>query len=149
MISKCNIFSDFCRRRFIDVKLFDPTILSLVQSLNYASTKNRVIANNIANVDTPRFKAKEVRFKNVLADELEKNMVAKKTNEKHVDFSDTLHKPYVIRMKNNTTYNHNGNNVDIDKEMSELAKNQIYYQGLVDRINGKFGKIQTVLRGGS
>lgn len=46
-------------------------------------------------------------------------------------------------------YSHNGNNVDIDKEMAELAENQIYYNGLVDRINGKFGSLQTVIRGGN
>lgn len=111
--------------------------------------KNRVIANNISNVDTPFYKAKQVSFKNVLSKEVHKQMTAKKTHLKHLDFSSTNHNSYIITQKNNTTYNHNGNNVDIDHEMSELAKNQIYYQGLVDRINGKFNSIQTVLRGGN
>lgn len=47
------------------------------------------------------------------------------------------------------TYNHNGNSVDIDKEMTELAENQIYYQALVERINGKFNSIKSVLNGGN
>jgi len=32
--------------------------------------------------------------------------------------------------------------------MSDLAENQIYYQSLIDRLNGKFGLLQTVIRGG-
>lgn len=111
--------------------------------------RNKLIANNISNVDTPNYKTKDVSFKNLLTKELNKNMLAKKTHDKHLDFSSLNNKAFVVFERNSTMYNHNGNNVDIDREMSELAKNQIYYQGVVDRINGKFGKIQTVLRGGS
>ena len=50
--------------------------------------------------------------------------------------------------KNKSTYNHNGNSVDMDQEMAELAKNQIYYNALMERINGKFAVLQTVIRGG-
>ena len=46
-------------------------------------------------------------------------------------------------------YNHNGNNVDVDHEMAELAKNQLYYQAVVDRLNGKFSSLEKVIRGGS
>lgn len=131
------------------MKLFDSTLLNLERTLNYSTMKNKLVANNISNVDTPYFKAKDVSFKSILSKELNKNHHARKTHEKHLDFSSLNHNPYIIYQRNNTTYNHNGNNVDIDREMAELAKNQIYYQGLIDRVNGKFNKIQTVLRGGS
>lgn len=75
-------------------------------------------------------------------------MTAKRTHDKHIPFANEATQ-FPIKSKRNSTYNNNGNNVDVDKEMSELAKNQIYYQGLVDRLNGKFGVIQTVLRGGN
>lgn len=130
------------------MKLFDQTINLLERSLDYSTAKNRVISNNIANVDTPSFKAQEVVFKDVLNNEMGKSFKAKRTHEKHIDFTSNTHLPYKVMSKTNTTYNHNGNNVDIDKEMSELAKNQIYYQGLIDRMNGKFGNLQTVIRGG-
>ncbi|MCY8282095.1 flagellar basal body rod protein FlgB, partial [Bacillus inaquosorum] len=48
----------------------------------------------------------------------------------------------------NTSYQQNGNNVDVDKEMTELAQNQINYQALVERMNGKFNSLKTVLTGG-
>ena len=129
------------------MKLFDHTTNLLEKSLNYSSTKNRVISNNIANVDTPSFKAQDVVFKDVLNNEM-KQFNTKRTHSQHIDFAGSTHQPHQVVTKANSMYNHNGNNVDIDKEMSELAKNQIYYRGLIDRMNGKFANLQTVIRGG-
>ena len=39
--------------------------------------------------------------------------------------------------------------MDIDKEMADLASNQIYYNALIERISGKFSSLQNVIRGGS
>ncbi|MFS0672429.1 flagellar basal body rod protein FlgB [Ornithinibacillus sp. 179-J 7C1 HS] len=130
------------------MNLFSGTINTLQQSLNYASVKNQTIASNIANVDTPNYKAKEVVFKNVLQEELTNTITAKRTHSMHLTFEQGQKLPYSIVQRNNTMFNHNGNNVDIDKEMAELAQNQIYYQSLVDRINGKFNSLQTVIKGG-
>lgn len=129
--------------------LFSGTINLLHNSLDYASAKNRVISTNIANVDTPDYKSQEAVFKNVLNEEMNTSLPAKRTQGKHLSFNETNQQPYQIVTNNNTTYNHNGNNVDMDKEMTELAKNQIYYNSLVDRISGKFGSLQTVIRGGN
>ncbi len=93
-------------------------------------------------------KQKNVNFKNVLNKTLEGDFSPTQTNERHISFGSEEAQPYTITTNRSTTYNHNGNNVDIDKEMTELAKNQIYYQALVDRMNGKFNSLQTVIRGG-
>jgi flagellar basal-body rod protein FlgB len=129
--------------------MFGGTIQKLENSLAYTSAKNQTIANNIANVETPNYKAKDVVFKDVLHNEIESGQKAKLTHEKHLPFTNASDVPYHVTTQQNMSYNHNGNNVDIDKEMTELAQNQIYYQALVDRINGKFGSIQTVVRGGN
>ncbi len=131
------------------MSLFGNTISVLSQSLDYASLKNQTISNNIANVDTSNYKAKDVSFKNVL-NEVTSSFEAKRTNPKHIAFGDNNKNwsSFHTVEKGNTTYNHNGNNVDIDKEMTDLAKNQIYYQALVDRLNGKFNSLQTVIKGG-
>lgn len=128
--------------------LFGNTFNTLEQSLHFATTKNKAISTNISNVDTPNYKANDVVFKQALNEALQNTVPTKKTNARHLDFNNEERLPYQTIKKSNTMYNHNGNNVDIDKEMSELAKNQIYYQGLVDRMNGKFNNLQTVIRGG-
>jgi len=128
--------------------LFGKTFNTLEQSLQYSSAKNKVISTNISNVDTPNYKAKDVMFKKTLNEALQNKMPTKLTNDRHISFNNDMRLPYQEFTKGHTSYNHNGNNVDIDKEMSELAKNQIYYQGLVDRMNDKFNNLQTVIRGG-
>ncbi|RDY72164.1 flagellar basal body rod protein FlgB [Halobacillus trueperi] len=128
--------------------LFSSTFTSLENALDYSSAKNRAISNNIANVDTPGYKAKGVAFKDVL-DQEHSFLQAKKTNDRHLPFTNDAGEPYRTFTKTNTVYNHNGNNVDIDKEMNELAQNQIQYQALVDRMSGKFRSLESVIRGGN
>ena len=130
------------------MSLFGSSITSLESGLKYSTLKNQTIANNIANVDTANYKAKDVIFKDVLSKEIQNGFQAKTTHKKHLNFSDN-NSSFKIVSNNSTQYNHNGNNVDIDKEMTELANNQIYYQALVDRLNGKFNSLQAVIRGGS
>lgn len=128
------------------MKLFDQTLHSLEDSLHYSTKKNNAISNNIANVDTPNYKAQHVEFKDVLQDESSK-LQLKQTEQKHIPSTQNKRLSGVVT-NTNTMYNHNGNNVDVDKEMADLAENQIYYRSLVDRINSKFQTLQTVVRGG-
>lgn len=131
------------------VRIFDSTVGSLERALQYSSAKNKAITQNIANVDTPNYKAKNVVFKDVLNEVKSQSLVAKRTHGKHIPFSGGDRGSYSIHVNRNTTYNHNGNNVDVDKEMSTLAENQIYYNSIVDRFNGKMRDVQTVIRGGN
>ncbi|MDL4840056.1 flagellar basal body rod protein FlgB [Aquibacillus rhizosphaerae] len=132
------------------MSLFSNTISTLEKSLDYASLKNQTIANNIANVDTANYKSKNVVFKDVLDSQLGSTFQAKRTHEKHIPFQSSTFEQNGLKIvsDNSTTYNHNGNNVDVDKEMTNLAENQIYYQALVDRINGKFNSLSSVIKGG-
>lgn len=130
------------------MNLFSGTISTLEHALNYSVTKQKVISHNIANVDTPNYKAKEVSFKTAFNDALSGSLVANKTNQRHIDFT---HKPnfgFSVVHKNPVTYNESGNSVDIDKEMTDLATNQIYYNALTERLSGKFSSLQNVIRGG-
>lgn len=129
--------------------LFDNTFHTLKDSLNYATQKNHTINSNIANVDTPDYKAKDVVFKDVFENAKKNAESNNRTNDKHMNFQSDSQKPFHEVTNKNTRYNNNGNNVDIDKEMASLSKNQIYYQGLVDRMNGKFNDLQSVVRGGN
>ena len=128
--------------------LFSNTFTTLENALGYSSAKNRAISNNIANVDTPGYKSKGVAFKDILSEE-QSGIQAKRTNLRHLPFEGHTAKPYQTFIKTSTTYNHNGNNVDIDKEMNELAQNQIQYQALVDRMSGKFRSLESVIKGGN
>jgi flagellar basal-body rod protein FlgB len=118
----------------------------LEKGLDGAQLRQKAISQNIANVDTPKYKAKTVSFKDTLTETINQNSLrAYRTNSKHVEFGSSNNEP-VIQTSKSTMYNHNQNNVDIDGEMAELAKNQIYYNALIERINGRFSSLKEVIR---
>ncbi|MFP7477647.1 flagellar basal body rod protein FlgB [Terribacillus saccharophilus] len=130
--------------------LYGKTIQTLDRSLDYANLKNQTIANNIANADTPGYKSETVSFKDTLQEAMDTSFTAKRTNLKHLAFGSTAQtSEFQVTKKEDTTYTNSGNNVDIDKEMSELADNQLYYQALVDRMSGKFNSLSKVIKGGN
>ncbi|WP_026674288.1 flagellar basal body rod protein FlgB [Alkalihalobacterium bogoriense] len=122
---------------------------TLEKAIDGSALRQKTIANNIANVDTPNYKAKNVEFKHTLNRELENSSFnANRTDHRHVEFSTGKQRQAFVTTNNKTMYNHNLNNVDIDHEMAELAKNQIYYNALIDRLNGRFKSLETVIKGG-
>jgi flagellar basal-body rod protein FlgB len=129
------------------LKLFSNTFTSLGNALNYASLKQKAISQNIANVDTPNYKAKDVSFKTIFQDEMNQSFNTNRTDPRHIDFSSDSNSPEIVT-RQNVEYNNNGNSVDLDQEMSDLATNQIYYDALVEQLNSKFSTLQNVIRGG-
>jgi len=129
------------------MNLFGNTIQSLELGLNYSTTKGKTLAQNIANIDTPNYKAKDVSFKEVFSEVKAKNLGAYQTDARHIDFKSRSIHPGVFSYSN-FRYRHDGNGVDMDKEQASLAANQIYYNAVVDRLNGKFSTLQNVIKGG-
>lgn len=130
------------------MSLFSGTITNLEQGLSYASIKNKTIAQNIANVDTPNYKAKDVSFKQMLTDAQTTSVSASRTNSKHIEFQQESATPGVYSYSN-LNYRENGNGVDMDKEQASLAKNTIYYNALIERVSSKYSTLQTVIKGGN
>lgn len=127
--------------------LFGGTISSLEKGLSYATLNQKTIANNIANVDTPNYKAKDVSFKDILAEEKLTSISAYRTDHRHYDFTITQSTPGVSNI-DNIRYRNNGNAVDMDAQQAKMAENQIYYNALIDRVNGKLNTLNTVIKGG-
>lgn len=129
------------------MNLFGTTITALERGLDYSTTKSKVISQNIANIDTPNYKAKSVSFKDVLNDVKADTIHAHRTDSRHIEFTGRNVQAGVFNYSNFRT-RHDGNGVDMDKEQANLATNQIYYNAVVDRLNGKFSTLQNVIKGG-
>jgi flagellar basal-body rod protein FlgB len=97
--------------------------------------KNQILSQNIANVDTPGYKRKDVTF----AEELERMMRQDDFDKKDVEAV----KVKVFEDNNKLSYRMDGNNVDIDVEMVRLAQNQLKYNTFT-QLSG-FNSIKTVL----
>ncbi len=130
------------------MSLFGGTISNIEHGLSYASVKQKTIAQNIANVDTPNYKAKDVSFSKMLSDAQDSYIKAYRTNDKHIDFQTDSNTPGVYSYSN-LRYRENGNGVDMDKEQESLAENTIYYNALIDRENSKLNTLLTVAKGGN
>lgn len=128
------------------MEIYGSTINLLEKGLDYASAKGKAISQNIANVDTPNYKARHVNFKEVFSNERSKGLEAYKTDAKHIDFTHST--PSKTINVSNLRYRQDRNGVDMDKQQADLAANQIYNAALIERINGKFTSLQSVIKGG-
>ncbi|MEK4030201.1 MULTISPECIES: flagellar basal body rod protein FlgB [Bacillaceae] len=129
------------------MKIFSDSFSNIEKGLDYSALKQKVIANNIANADTPNYKSKDVSFKKVFDETLANELNAYRTDSRHFSFQSSQSHPAVVTNRN-LSFNQNGNSVDTDKEMSDLATNQIYYNALVDRMSSKFNSLTNVIKGG-
>jgi flagellar basal-body rod protein FlgB len=122
-------------------------------AVQVAEMRQRVISNNVANADTPHFKRSEVVFEDLLEQSMGTGSVRKLagflTNERHIAIgkgTSTLPLPQLVTDET-TAMNNNENNVDIDREMSLLAKNQLSYNLYVQQINHDFRMMRTGIEG--
>lgn len=104
--------------------------------------RDELINNNIANVNTPNYKRKDVQFESYLmtavagGDSLDDNI-------DNIDLSAL--NPTTYTEYSELSYRLDGNNVDIDTESAELAKNQLRYYTLIDSMSQEFSRIKMVL----
>ncbi len=128
----------------------------LEKGLDVSMLRRNVIADNIANADTPHFKRSEVSFEAELRRALDSERYVKEnavpalmTQERHIpffrarDFHDVkarTHIDYLSTMRND------GNNVDPEHEVGEALKNQLSYQALATAINNNYKMLNIVLR---
>lgn len=132
------------------MSIFPKSLDSMEQALSASTLRQRVHSANIANVDTANYKSKKVDFQAALDTALNNQSLSSyKTNDRHLSFSNesSIGKTEVLT-NNSTKYNNNGNNVDMDVEMAELAKNQLWYNAVTERVNGKLNSLSSVINGG-
>lgn len=107
--------------------------------------RNDVLANNIANIDTPGYKRQDVDFETQLKQALRSTRF-KTVDARVADINTTELNARVYTDSPGFSYRLDGNNVDIDTETAELAANQIKYNGLVTSWNKEFSNLMLVMK---
>ena len=132
---------------------FGKNINIIQRELDVSVLRRNVIANNIANSDTPNFKRTVVNFESQLKRALDSEKVkpfpAVLTDKRHIPFYTPMdyRKVQPKRMLDYlTTSKNNGNNVDIEEEMMNALENQMLYQTLVQAVSSEFARVNLVLR---
>lgn len=116
----------------------------LDKAADAAYLRNELISNNIANVNTPNYKRKDINFEAVLQAELAGGgSLYQSVKAANSDLS--VLDPQVFTDNASLSYRIDDNNVDIATEEAYLAENQIKYQALVDLMNQEFSRYKSVL----
>jgi flagellar basal-body rod protein FlgB len=110
----------------------------LFKELNYRGERQKVIASNIANINTPKYKTKDLSFDNVLNQSMVNSgdLQLKVTNKKHIrsfDQQNAQDKYKIYEVKGLQEQN-DGNNVNLDQQMSMMAKNSVMFSAIQSSI---------------
>jgi flagellar basal-body rod protein FlgB len=126
----------------------------LQRSMDTSMLRQNVIANNLANANTPNFKRSVVNFESRLAYALESEKRQPRfqealTNERHIPFHERVDyrdvRPRRV-LDFATTAKNNGNNVDVEVESMNLLNNQLSYQMMTRSVADSFARINLVLQ---
>ena len=130
--------------------IFKPMDL-VQQGLSAAWARNAVIRNNIANVETPGFKASDIEFETIMARAIEgSGFRGAKTHPKHIDIGagDISNiQPRIIERRG-LSMRMDGNNVDIEDENVKLAQNSLYYNTLMEKMNSEVRRLRMAISEG-
>jgi flagellar basal-body rod protein FlgB len=103
----------------------------LFKNLSYRADRQNIISSNIANRDTPGYKTKDLSFSDELSNVTKNQLPMKITNSNHIipqnNIASIENKVYDVE---NLQVQNDGNNVSLDREMSEMAKNNMVFQAL-------------------
>lgn len=133
--------------------MFNGPISILEKSLDLRSLRQNLIVSNIANKDTPHYKA----FDLAVEEELEKlsdtgaSVVLRKTHPAHFPASDVNKDYSEIRLSSASDefeQSSDGNTVDIEAEMVKLAENNLQFETMAQLIRQKFQGLKLVIQGG-
>jgi flagellar basal-body rod protein FlgB len=123
------------------------------RSMDVSVLRRNVIANNIANAETPNFKRSVINFESQLKRALDSEKVRPPaqlvTDRRHIPFFRPMdYRQVTPRMVLDylTTANNNGNNVDPEEELMMATQNQLLYQTITTAVGNEFARINLVLR---
>jgi flagellar basal-body rod protein FlgB len=132
--------------------LGDPVSRALSFALNGLSKRQQVVSNNVANVDTPGFSTSRVPFEDQLKTALSRDSQAGAlfvTNVNHIQRgSVTLDQPPSVVSEHAGTGRIDGNSVDIEREMFQLADTTLRYQATARVVSERIGWLRAIINGG-
>lgn len=117
-------------------------------SLKVRAQNAEVIAGNIANADTPGYKAKGMDFKSALAQAASRQQMGmSRTHEKHFDVRTEMNNGVEYRVPNQPDTG-DGNTVDSQVERNLYLENSMHYQASIQFMNGKIKGLKKAVTGG-
>ncbi len=104
-----------------------------------------ILANNLANSDTPGFKARDINFQAMLAKESQNGMAMSSTNNAHISGSSSQTNELFFRNPSQPSID--GNTVDTQLEQTIFSRNAMDYNSSFEFLNGRFKGLKSAIRG--
>lgn len=137
-------------------KIFSSSTIPLInRAMDIATERDTIIADNIANDDTPNFKRRELVFEEKL-----KKVLDCQTNRGKLNISNPRHiqiggitgwqdlQPEIIQV-NDESYRNDGNNVDVDVELAKRTKNELFYNTMAQSMSHEIKLLRLAITGRS
>ncbi len=123
----------------------------LTKSVDNTAYRHKLLVNNVANVNTPSYKRRDVAdFQKALREaEGKTSFRASTQNPRHIQFGSLSFeelRPRSIKLEQ-TSYRNDNSSVDVDLEMAEMSKNGLRYQAYTQKLNGYFRSYKELLQG--
>lgn len=107
----------------------------LFEQLNFRGERQKVISSNIANINTPNYKTKDLVFQNELDNSLKNSLQLSQTDNKHLgNINPSFNSSYSMTDVQGLEEQNDGNNVNLDSQMSEQAKNKVMFDAIQSSI---------------
>lgn len=123
----------------------------LKKAMDVASLRQKVMANNIANVNTPGYKAQKLSFEEAMKSQstLSGSVALERTDSGHIGNGGDMEavKAKIVRDES-VSQKLDGNNVDIESEMVDLAANQLLYNALAQQVSSKISVLRYAIHEG-
>jgi len=127
---------------------FDKALGNLPGNLALYGERSSLLASNLANADTPGFKARDIDFRKVLGKASGDSIALKTTQGAHLGgaASAVSEAPRLYRVPNQPSID--GNTVDTQVETAEFTRNSIHYQSTLTFLSGRFNGLKLAIKGG-
>ena len=125
---------------------FDNALGIHESALLFRSRRAEVLANNLANADTPNFKARDLDFSAVLAGERNPGLKPRVTHQHHIDGGGHIAEAG-LRYRTPTQPSVDGNTVETQQEFARYARNALEFQASFQFLNSKFTGLKPAIRG--
>lgn len=127
----------------------DKTFGLPAQGLRVFAERNKMIASNLANADTPNYKAKDIEFRDVMAAAKSQSSQSQLTRSHSRHFGLNQSNPFqsfqAFRVGQQNTVD--GNTVDTQMEKVAFAENSVRYQASLDFLNGRIRSMISAIKG--
>ena len=127
--------------------LFDDLFGIHGRALLLRSQRAEVLAANLANADTPGYKARDFDFKAMLANEVDNSSRMRTTHSGHIQTEEGMVPPSQLLYRTPLQPSLDGNTVDTEQEHAAFSANALEYQASLTFVNSKISGIRKALKG--